>query len=122
MNTIERIFVLLKEKGLQQKDLANKIKVTPSTLSEWKNGRLKPALEDISKIADYFNVSTDYLLGRTDDYLPGRNNINTSHIIPYDGEDPQKQRLAALMQDILESVTNKTQLQQIEMFLETYKK
>ena len=35
-----------------------------NAMSEWKNGRIKPSIETLEKIADYFDVSTDYLLGR----------------------------------------------------------
>lgn len=70
MNTIEIIFNLCKLNNIQQKDLAEAIGIRPSALSDWKKGNYKPKVEIISRIADYFNVSTDYLLGRTDDPTP----------------------------------------------------
>ena len=66
MYTLERIFELVKKKKIQQKDLATNIGVRPSTLSDWKKQRIKPSVDDIIKIAQYFNVSTDYILGLTD--------------------------------------------------------
>ena len=63
----DRIFSVAKEKGIQQKDFAEYLGVKPSVISGWKSGRLRPSVEYISKLADYFGVSTDYLLGKTDD-------------------------------------------------------
>jgi transcriptional regulator with XRE-family HTH domain len=78
MTTIERIFNLIKFKNIQQKTLAEYLGVTQSTLSEWKKGNLKPSMEDIIEIAHYFNVTTDYLLGLSDeiDGLSNRRNID----------------------------------------------
>ena len=62
----ERIFLLAKSNGIQQKELAKMIGVQPSAISDWKSGRIRPSVEDICKLADIFDVETDYLLGRTD--------------------------------------------------------
>ena len=70
MYTLERIFELVKKKKIQQKDLATNIGVRPSALSDWKKQRIKPSVDDIIKIAQYFNVSTDYILGLTDSATP----------------------------------------------------
>jgi phage repressor protein C with HTH and peptisase S24 domain/DNA-binding Xre family transcriptional regulator len=60
---------LLNARNLEAKDLAEKIGVYPPRLSDWKSGRLKsPSIDNLEKIADYFNVSVDYLLGRVSDY------------------------------------------------------
>ncbi len=66
MYNIENIFKLLKKKNIQQKDLATGIGISPSVLSDWKKGRIKPSVGDIVHIANYFDCSVDYLLGRTD--------------------------------------------------------
>ena len=63
MNTLDKILSLLTEKGIQQKTFAENIGVTKHTITDWKNGRSKSYMKYIDKIADYFNVSTDYLLG-----------------------------------------------------------
>jgi len=62
MSTIEKIVELIKERGLQQKEFARDLGLPENIVSEWKNGRLKPSIEHIAKIADYFGVTTDYLL------------------------------------------------------------
>lgn len=60
-----RLKNLRKKSGISQKDLANKINVTYATLSSYENGSggKVPSLEVIIKIAHYFNVSIEYLLG-----------------------------------------------------------
>ena len=55
------------EKGLKQTELAALLNVTQGALSGWETGRYDIGNSDLIKIADYFNVSTDYLLGRTDE-------------------------------------------------------
>ena len=58
----EQIFILAKERGIQQKELAKHIGVAPSVLSDWKKGRIKPSTEMIIKIADFYEVTVDHLL------------------------------------------------------------
>lgn len=62
----ERLKELRNEKGLTQLQLASKLKVDFRTISNWENGVRKPDIEALVTIADYFDVSTDYLLGRID--------------------------------------------------------
>ena len=56
--------------GLSQKDVAENIGVAKSTYSLYESGSREPNVNTIKKIADFFNVSVDYLLGRTDDKDP----------------------------------------------------
>lgn len=75
------IFIeLTQKKGITMYELSQKTNIQQSLLSNYKSGKKKPALENIIKLADFFNVSTDYLLGRTDSpnitktYIGGDNN------------------------------------------------
>ncbi|MBR5247842.1 MAG: helix-turn-helix transcriptional regulator [Lachnospiraceae bacterium] len=52
-------------KGMTQKKLAKLLHVSNSTLSSYENNRYEPPLHLLCKIADLFEVPTDYLLGRT---------------------------------------------------------
>lgn len=61
-----RIDNLLEERNMNQAELAEKIGITAATLSRNINGINPPKAEIVSAIADFFNVSTDYLLGRSD--------------------------------------------------------
>jgi len=66
MNINKRIFSLLDEKGLNQTDLQNAINVAKAAVTAWKQERAKPNAEYLMKLAEYFDVTADYLLGRTD--------------------------------------------------------
>ena len=50
--------------GLNQVMLAEKLNVTKQCISNWENDNVLPSIEALLKIADFFGVSTDYLLGR----------------------------------------------------------
>ena len=54
---------LRKDKGLTQGELARIISSTQDTISLWELGKSYPDVINLVKLAKYFNVSTDYLLG-----------------------------------------------------------
>lgn len=56
---------LREDKKISQKELAKKIYVTVGTISNYENNQHYPDIEKLIMLADYFNVSTDYLLGRS---------------------------------------------------------
>lgn len=56
---------LRKEKGILQKELAAYLNTTISTVSNYENGVHTPDLNTLIKLADFYDVSTDYLLQRT---------------------------------------------------------
>ena len=68
--SVERIFDLLYEHKIQQKELAKALGISAGNITEWKKGRSAPSAGVLPKIADYFDVSTDYLLGKTDEKKP----------------------------------------------------
>lgn len=59
-----RIKNLRKSKGLNQVQLAEKLGVKKQSISNWENDNIMPSIEMLIRIADFFDVSTDYLLGR----------------------------------------------------------
>ena len=59
-----RIKELRISRGLNQVELAKKLSVTKQTVSNWENDNIQPSIDMLERIADFFNVSTDYLLGR----------------------------------------------------------
>lgn len=69
----QRLANLREEKGIYQKELAAILNVSPSTVSNYENDVHFPDIEILCKLANYFDVSTDYLLVRTD----YRHNLNT---------------------------------------------
>lgn len=64
-----RLTSLCAERGVKVTNVVSELKMGSGNLSNWKSGRM-PRGESLSKLADYFHVSTDYLLGRTDDPSP----------------------------------------------------
>ncbi len=57
----------MEEKNLNQIQLAKIAGVSQRTISSWLNGQNEPSAYSVAKLADYFAVSVDYLLGREDD-------------------------------------------------------
>ena len=62
----ERLKELRIQNGVTQKAIADGIGVTPVSVQRFEYGTAKPKLDTVIKLADFFNVSTDYLLGRSD--------------------------------------------------------
>ena len=75
MLMIDRIVELQKESGLSVRQFEMNIHVTNGSLGSWIKGKYKPGIDAIMGIADFCNVSTDYILGRSDE----RNVENTLH-------------------------------------------
>ena len=67
MSTLSiRLIELRKEKGLTQKNLADFLGIAPVSWQRFEYGSSKPKLDNIIALADFFDVSIDYLVGRTD--------------------------------------------------------
>ena len=62
----ERLLELRKEKGVSQAKLAKELQVSYAVVCYWETDRSEPTAPNLVKIADYFDVSVDYLLGRTE--------------------------------------------------------
>ena len=61
-----RLKELRKARGLSQLRLATDLNTTQNTISRYETGERDPGIAELIKIADYFNVSVDYLISRTD--------------------------------------------------------
>lgn len=64
MDTIERINLLLKEKQITPAKMAQDLGFSSGLFSQWKKRTQKPSTEKLQKIAEYLEVSVDFLLGR----------------------------------------------------------
>ena len=76
MNFCDRLRNLIDERDITQKNLAAQLNLATSTLGGYVQGTSEPDFDTLILLADYFEVSTDYLLGRcenrtadTDDHL-----------------------------------------------------
>lgn len=67
MQYSERIRGLREDADLSQTELAKIFRVGQKTISNWENGRNEPPYEILKKYAEKFQVTTDYILGLTDD-------------------------------------------------------
>ena len=63
----KRLADLRKRRNLTQTQLSERIGMSHSSVASWETGTREPAMAMIVKLAHYFNVSADYLLGTTDD-------------------------------------------------------
>ena len=63
MCKIPRLFEIMKEKDIKANKLSEIIKVSTGNISDWKSGRSTPSSEKLILLAQFFNVTTDYLLG-----------------------------------------------------------
>ena len=89
MNSFSRIITLLrKEKGITQKQAAADLGISQALLSHYEKGLRECGLDFLIKLCDYYNVSSDYILGRspdrsgavlTVDDLEGAETIKDSH-------------------------------------------
>lgn len=62
----ERLKTLRKEAGLTQKQVSEHFKIKQPSYAQWEQGRRQPSQDTLQRFADFFNVSTDYLLGNSD--------------------------------------------------------
>ncbi|WP_270245339.1 helix-turn-helix domain-containing protein [Lactococcus lactis] len=60
----EQLKTLRRIKGLTQKELAEKVGVKQNSYSDWENGKSEPNIEMLVRLAECFDVSIDFLIGR----------------------------------------------------------
>lgn len=87
----EQIKKLRMNKGISQVQLADKLNVTKQSVSNWENEYIMPSVDMLIKIANFFNVSTDYLLG-----LSEKHTLNTDGL-----SDLQITHIQTIIDDIL---------------------
>lgn len=80
----ERLRDLRKEKKLTSKQLGEKFNLAESTISGYETGARKPDIELVRSFANFFGVSTDYLLGQTDNPYPHQD------LAAHRSDDPMK--------------------------------
>lgn len=83
-----RLKELREEKKLTQTEVATAIGGTQSNLAKWEKEKIQPAADMVIKLADFFGVSTDYLLERSDEL--GYVTIQNSPTAPNLSEEDKK--------------------------------
>lgn len=86
----DNFYNLCLQKGISPNAAAKEMKISSGTVTEWKNGR-EPQNATLRKVADYFGVTVDYLLVKTD--VPTTNELQIpedSLIFHFNGEIGKK--------------------------------
>lgn len=81
MTFYETLYKLMKENHLTSKQLSESLKIGKNQIKYWKDNGNIPSGDTLIALSDYFDVSIDYLLGRTDDPKAIYKNIQSSNII-----------------------------------------
>lgn len=63
----ENIRQLRLARGIRQEELGRCLGVSKQSVSNWENGNIMPSVEMLVRLADYFSVRTDFLLGRSEE-------------------------------------------------------
>ncbi|MGG5318224.1 helix-turn-helix domain-containing protein [Enterococcus sp. AZ072] len=96
MTLFERVSTLSKKQGKSLKVIAEELGLSRHAFYSWKTS--SPKAESLEKVANYFDVSVDYLLGRT-------NNPNTLNNAKVDSEDEYEQELLMMFRKGEKEVT-----------------
>lgn len=99
---MNRIKELRTERGITQADLAKILKISDRAVGYYENGDREPDYSTLLKIADYFDVSIDYLLGASDIKNPNESkNADKEFVAFYEGykdlDDADKEILKATL-------------------------
>ncbi len=84
----ERLKFLRIEKDVLQKDIAAVLGTTDNAVGNYERGTRMPDPDTLKKLADYFDVSIDYLLGHSDIRKPEKSNLETKAYHNLDEEWP----------------------------------
>ena len=98
-----RIKELRTERGLTQREFADALSLGESTVSFYESDKREPDYETLNKIADFFAVSIDYLMGRTDQrefiYVP-----STAHLAAFHSPSGKNEYFTHLDKDELDFI------------------
>lgn len=111
MDIVEKIRMLCNEKSMTIAELERNIGLGAGTVSRW-NVRV-PGVDKVQKVADYFSVTTDYLLGRVDipNWATEQNVLDieralylNSTVVVYDGielTEAEKEQVSSIIRGVL---------------------
>lgn len=105
---MNRLKYLREEKSMLQEDLAKVLEVSQKTISNYETGERDMSTETLTKLSEYFNVSIDYLLGKSNIRNPEKVEIDTNKLYiglstnDYENiTDKQKEQITELAKLIL---------------------
>jgi transcriptional regulator with XRE-family HTH domain len=112
----ERLVELRKERKLTQSDVAKRLHLTRSTYAQYEVDRRVPEYATLQKLADFYDVSIDYLVGRTDDRKKYNDANTTIKLIEgiaekwgYKVDDPDFLKMLANAFDLLNMARGKSE-------------
>ena len=109
-NTLEnRLKSLRKENGYTQEDVAKKLGLTKSAYGYYEQGKTVPDAHTLSKLANIFDVSTDYILGLTDEEKPKKEIKNATTIAAHRLGDVEQ-----LPDDAIDEINNYIDLMRLK--------
>ncbi|HAM79625.1 helix-turn-helix domain-containing protein [Ornithinibacillus bavariensis] len=91
MSLVQRIKTLCDEKKVTFAEVERKVGISNGQIRRWDNS--SPKIENVKKVADFFNVSVDYLLGRTDKQVINVENEPSTIAAHHEGEDWTEEEL-----------------------------
>lgn len=114
MDTLNKIKQLLKANNLKQKDLTDYLCISKNAFTNWSNGSNSSYIKHLPQIAEFFNVSIDYLAGREE--------IKEDSLALNYGESPTKYKIKELIDTILEKTDDEEELNALRIVLEKFTK
>ncbi|MDH7478970.1 MAG: helix-turn-helix transcriptional regulator [Syntrophomonadaceae bacterium] len=102
----ERLLALREERELTQKELGALVGYTDAAIGNWERAKRLPDPETLAKLADIFDVTTDYLLGRDREKPEKKGKIKPGDMIPAAGNEGVEIDMYKL-QEIVENTVQK---------------
>ena len=101
----ERLKKLRKERNLSQDNVGQSLNIGGRTIGNYESGERLPSLDTLVKLADFYEVSMDYLLGRTDNRLVNATGTEVSlyEKLPPEGQEEMKTLLNFMRHKYLEN-------------------
>lgn len=122
MTLFERISKLAKKRDKSLKEVAEELGLSRNAIYQWRTS--SPKAESLAKVAEYFNVSTDYLLGRTDD--PNPNNpgveLDWNDKLLLDSDDTNKKEDIRIIQRAALDMTDNERKVAIDLWKAAFSK
>lgn len=112
----QNLVLLRKEKGYSQKKVAGDLKISQALLSHYEKGIRECGLEFVVKTADYFNVSCDFLLGRSTQRTNGKSEKQGAEA----GKSPEEKAVlssVSIVFAILKKINSKSLTKEITNYL-----
>ncbi len=100
----ERLKVLRDRGNMTQEELAKKVQLSKANICKYEKNSVEPNIETIVKVCEIFNVTSDYLLGITDNAAPDEKTTDEKKITPF---TEREQEILSIFKKLNEEKQNK---------------